>query len=86
MKKIRGTHTKSRDVMPRLMSRTGSHCPANGFWVPEGDTGQPVFMFQGSIMPTGSSGAIVWALQDARVVGPPAYPLPGSRISGSVGE
>lgn len=56
------------------MAKTGFHCPANGFWRPE-DRSNPVFVFEGSIMPAGSAGSTVWYLEDA-AFGPPEYPLP----------
>jgi hypothetical protein len=61
-----------------LAARTGSHCPANGFWFPEGQDGQAVFVFEGSIMPMSGSGATLWLL-DETISGRPAYPLPGAQ-------
>jgi hypothetical protein len=58
-----------------LMARTGFHCPANGFWRPEDRSTDPVFVFEGSIMPAGRSGSTTWLLEDA-VVGPPTHMLP----------
>ncbi|MEW9871813.1 hypothetical protein [Arthrobacter sp. HS15c] len=79
MKKISSAHrNKSSDS--RLAARTGSHCPANGFWVPEGQPGQTVFVFEGSIMPMSGLGATLWLL-DETISGPPAYPLPGPQRS-----
>ena len=75
MKKISSAH-RNHSSGSRLAARTGSHCPANGFWVPEGQPGQPVFVFEGSIMPMSGLGATLWLL-DETVSGPPAYPLPG---------
>ena len=78
MKKISSAH-RNPSSGGRLVARTGSHCPANGFWIPEGQ-GQAVFVFEGSIMPTSSSGATIWLL-DETISGPPAYPLPGPQRS-----
>jgi hypothetical protein len=79
MKKIRRAIQKSPDATQRsLAARTGAHCPKNGFWLPEGGTGQPVFLFQGSIMPMGEAGPSVWVLQEGHVE--PAYPLAGYRF------
>jgi hypothetical protein len=58
-----------------LMAKTGFHCPANGFWRPEDRSTDPVFVFEGSIMPAGKGGSTVWLLEDA-VVGPPTHMLP----------
>jgi hypothetical protein len=58
-----------------LMAKTGFHCPANGFWRPEDRSMDPIFVFEGSIMPAGKDGSAVWLLEDA-VFGPPEYTLP----------
>ena len=58
-----------------LMAKTGFHCPANGFWRPEDRSMDPVFVFEGSLMPAGRGGSTVWLLEDA-MFGPPEYPLP----------
>lgn len=79
VKKISSAH-RSPSGGSRLAARTGSHCPANGFWTPEGQPGKAVFVFEGSIMPIGASGAALWLL-DETISGPPAYPLPGPRRS-----
>jgi hypothetical protein len=83
MKKISSAHRNSFSGSRRLAAKTGSHCPANGFWLAEGQSGQPVFVFEGSIMPAGGSGATVWLLDDA-TTGPAAYPLPGPQLSPSM--
>ena len=74
MKKISSTRRTS-DARLGLMAKTGSHCPANGFWRPEDRSGNPIFVFEGSIMPVSSSGSTVWYLEDA-VFGAPAYLVP----------
>ena len=58
-----------------LMAKTGFHCPANGFWRPADRSKDPVFVFEGSIMPATGRGSTVWYLEDA-VVGPPTHALP----------
>lgn len=75
MKKISSVH-RNFSSGSRLAARTGSHCPANGFWLPEGQPGQAVFVFEGSIMPMSAAGATLWLL-DETISGRPAYPLPG---------
>ncbi|QCO96626.1 hypothetical protein FCN77_01470 [Arthrobacter sp. 24S4-2] len=54
----------------RLAARTGSHCPVNGFWRaqpgPAGGVGEPLFVFEGSIMPTSSGRGTTWYLVDTR--------------------
>lgn len=76
MKKISSANrTPQRAGTRTRAASTGAHCPENGPWLPEGGTGQPVFVFQGSLMPMGESGPTVWVLQE----GPSehAYPLAG---------
>ena len=74
MKKISSTRRTS-DARLGLMAKTGSHCPANGFWRPEDRSADPVFVFEGSIMPVGGGGSTVWYLEES-VVGPLTYPVP----------
>lgn len=74
MKKINTLRSNS-GKSPGLTAKTGFHCPANGFWRPEDRSVEPVFVFEGSIMPAGGRGSTVWYLEDA-VSGPPEYPLP----------
>jgi hypothetical protein len=74
VKKINTLGRKS-GKSPGLMAKTGFHCPANGFWRPEDRSVEPVFVFEGSIMPAGGRGSTVWYLDDASF-GPPEYPLP----------
>ncbi len=74
MKKI-NTLRRISDGSLALMAKTGFHCPANGFWRPADRSVEPVFVFEGSIMPAAGGGSTVWYLEDA-VVGPPTHPLP----------
>ena len=74
MKKINTLGRKSGKSLG-LMAKTGFHCPANGFWRPEDRSVEPVFVFEGSIMPAGGRGSTVWYLEDASC-GSPEYPLP----------
>jgi hypothetical protein len=85
MKKINNSQRRVSVASWRLRANTGSHCPANGFWRPEDRSAEPVFVFEGSIMPAGRAGAIAWYLDDA-VFGPPAYPLPGSGQARAAGK
>lgn len=71
MKKI-NTMRRISDGKMGLMAKTGFHCPANGFWRPADRSKEPVFVFEGSIMPATGGGSTVWYLEDA-IVGPPAY-------------
>ncbi|CAH0284681.1 hypothetical protein SRABI83_04028 [Arthrobacter sp. Bi83] len=81
MKKISTTRRIS-DPRLGLMAKTGSHCPTNGFWRPQDRSADPVFVFEGSIMPVSGGGSTVWYLDDA-VFGAPAYSVPhGGLISG----
>lgn len=78
MKKITSLqHRKSAERRIHLKASTGSHCPTNGFWRSEdGPASEPVFVFEGSMMPPGRRGSTMWYLDDAQV-GPPAHLLPG---------
>jgi hypothetical protein len=78
MKKITSPqYRKAAERRIQLKASTGSHCPTNGFWRPEdGPATEPVFVFEGSMMPPGRRGSTMWYLDDAPV-GPPAYLLPG---------
>ena len=78
MKKITSLqYRKSSERRIQLKASTGSHCPTNGFWrAEEGAVSDPVFVFEGSMMPPGKRGSTMWYLDDAQV-GPPAYLLPG---------
>jgi len=78
MKKITSLqYRKTAERRIQLKASTGSHCPTNGFWRPEdGPATEPVFVFEGSMMPPGRCGTTMWYLEDAQV-GPPAYLLPG---------
>ena len=74
MKKI-NTLRRNSEKGRGLQAKTGFHCPANGFWRPDDGSVDPVFVFEGSIMPASRGGSAVWYLEDA-VVGPPAHPFP----------
>jgi len=78
MKKITSLqYRKSSERRIQLKASTGSHCPTNGFWRAEdGAASDPVFVFEGSMMPPGKRGSTMWYLDDCQV-GPPAYLLPG---------
>lgn len=78
MKKITTLqYRKASDRRIQLKASTGSHCPANGFWRSEdGPSAEPVFVFEGSMMPPGKRGSTMWYLDDSQV-GPPTHLLPG---------
>ena len=78
MKKITSLqYQKTAERGIQLKASTGSHCPTNGFRRPEdGPASEPIFVFEGSLMPPGRRGSTVWCLDDAQV-GPPGYLLPG---------
>ena len=78
MKKITSLqYRKAAERRIQLKASTGSHCPTNGFWRPEdGPATEPVFVFEGSVMPPGRRGSTMWYLEDPQV-GPPAHLLPG---------
>ena len=70
MKKISSTRRIS-DPHQRVMAKTGFHCPANGFWRPGDRSGNPIFIFEGSIMPASGGDSTVWYLEE-----PSAAPAP----------
>lgn len=62
MKKI-GLPTPARQRDAETVSaRTGFHCPANGLWRPEDGDAEPVFIFEGSLMPASGGSGTVWRL------------------------
>jgi hypothetical protein len=74
VKKILNRNNSATKLTVR--AKTGSHCPASGFWRPEDRSIEPIFVFEGSIMPpAGRSGSVLWHLEDG-YLGPPAYSLP----------
>jgi|APAga8741243907_1050103.scaffolds.fasta_scaffold66227_1 hypothetical protein len=65
MKKISHTSWNLRKSQSMLIVRTGSHCPINGLWQPVDSSGEPLFVFEGSIMPPHSGTSGEWMLVDA---------------------
>lgn len=49
-------------TVPSLTAQTGHHCPLNGFWLPEDDGADPLFVFEGSVMPMSEGKSTVWHL------------------------
>ena len=49
-------------VVPSVTTQTGHHCPVNGFWLPEDEGADPMFIFEGSLMPTSEGRSTVWHL------------------------
>ena len=76
MKKITSAYRSAAERAIHLRASTGSHCPANGFWRTADLLSDPIFVFEGSMMPPGKGGSTMWFLDEAHE-GPPAYPLPG---------
>lgn len=76
MKKIDHQYRRPAERKLQLKASTGSHCPANGFWRSEDRPAEPVFVFEGSMMPPGKRGSTMWYLDDLQS-GPPAHQLPG---------
>ncbi|QMU84160.1 hypothetical protein FV140_20325 [Paenarthrobacter ureafaciens] len=62
MKKISTLGWVSNPTHGAATARTGFHCPRNGFWRPVGGIGEPLFVFEGSLMPrtaaTASNGTL----------------------------
>jgi hypothetical protein len=66
VKKISQTRWVSNPTLGAISARTGFHCPRNGFWRPLGGVGEPLFVFEGSLMPAHAGHSIEWYLVDAR--------------------
>jgi hypothetical protein len=64
MKKISSTDRASGNSQGRTVVLTGSHCPANGLWRPVDSSAEPIFVFEGSMMPTHDGGSAMWMLVD----------------------
>ncbi|MDQ4501198.1 hypothetical protein [Sinomonas sp. ASV322] len=62
MKKISQTSWNLRKSHMAMIARTGAHCPANGLWQPVDSSAEPLFVFEGSIMPTHLGGTAEWIL------------------------
>lgn len=56
-------------------TRTGDHCPANGWWAPLGNESGAQFITEGSIMPAVSGRPISWKLV-LQVGREPSYECP----------
>jgi hypothetical protein len=65
MKKISHTSWNLRKSHSMIV-RTGAHCPINGLWQPVDSSAEPLFVFEGSIMPTHGGGTAEWILVDAK--------------------
>ncbi|MCH6470193.1 hypothetical protein [Sinomonas terrae] len=61
MKKISHTSWNLRKSH-EVIASTGSHCPANGLWQPLDSSVEPMFVFEGSIMPAHAGGSVEWML------------------------
>lgn len=58
-----GDHGRHRVRTDATMTAvTGTHCPVNGFWTPQGQRGSEIFIFEGTVMPTHDSVATTWTL------------------------
>ncbi|AXJ10095.1 hypothetical protein [Arthrobacter sp. PM3] len=62
MKKIITKNRRAAENSIPLRASTGSHCPANGLWRTEDASAEPVFVFEGSIMPAAGGMSAVWYL------------------------
>ncbi|KHL04231.1 hypothetical protein [Sinomonas humi] len=65
MKKISHTSWNLRKSQSMIV-RTGTHCPTNGLWQPVDSPSEPLFVFEGSIMPTHDGGSAEWMLVEAK--------------------
>lgn len=62
-------------------SRTGEHCPANGWWAPLNRRSAARFLTEGSVMPADGGAAVVWTLaQRPDPSTTPKYDYPAFRL------
>lgn len=66
MKKTGSRTAHAAPARGQLAASTGSHCPRNGFWRPEEASSDPLFVFEGSLMPSYSGRSTFWFLVDTR--------------------
>lgn len=52
---IRGPHPLDRSAA------TGSHCPAAGWWMPQGESGHGRLFAEGAVMPDHEGRPVIWA-------------------------
>ncbi|MDP9884183.1 hypothetical protein J2W21_001693 [Sinomonas atrocyanea] len=62
MKKISNVRWNSKNPAIPTIAPTGVHCPVNGLWEPLGSPADPVFVFEGSVMPTLAGASVEWQL------------------------
>ncbi|MHC6594016.1 hypothetical protein [Arthrobacter sp. C152] len=58
---LRTSTLRCRSSRP-MLAGTGTHCPASGWWSPDGDPRNGQQFFEGSLMPTFKGKPVVWAL------------------------
>ncbi|MFF2300485.1 hypothetical protein [Arthrobacter sp. NPDC058127] len=51
-----------RRISSATTTRTGEHCPTNGWWAPTTDAKNPRFVSEGSMMPSEGGGSVTWVL------------------------
>lgn len=61
-KRIQLQHTAGAEGGRSASSRTGDHCPANGWWAPVNDETEAHFITEGSVMPSVGGNPTRWKL------------------------
>jgi hypothetical protein len=61
-KRIQLQHTTGAEGGRSASSRTGDHCPANGWWAPLNDETDAHFITEGSVMPSVGGNPAIWRL------------------------
>lgn len=62
MKKISKVSWNSKNPAIPTIAPTGVHCPVNGLWEPLGSSADPIFVFEGSVMPPHAGASVEWQL------------------------
>jgi hypothetical protein len=61
-KRIQSQNTAGIGGVGLRGSRTGEHCPANGWWAPLNDETDAHFITEGSVMPSVNGNPATWKL------------------------
>ncbi len=62
MKRINQSSWQLNESRGSVTARTGFHCPVNGLWKPVETAAEPLFVFEGSIMPSYGGNSTEWTL------------------------
>lgn len=75
------TTTHARRAVSSRQSRTGEHCPLNGWWAPAGREADRRYIAQGSILPADDGESVIWTLvEHVPNAQRPKYALPPAGV------